>query len=339
MSPRWDDVNARARGLSTHLLDRAQLATLSAVPDLPTLAARLRDVGLSVPETAEPTAGELELAVRRRAARELAILGHWTARRPELVAVLFDEEDRRSVRALVRGAVERAPAELRIAGLVPTPALPERALAELARAPTPAAVAAVLVAWQHPFGPPLAARARSPQPDLYALELSLGRAAAARLTTVARRVGGFLAAFIHETIDLENALGAVALVSVPTEVAARDAFLAGGRTLPLDAFERAVATRDPAAAADRLAKVFGGGPVGAALRQHRHDLAALEDAVLRMRIATLEQLARREPLGPAPLLAFALALRAQTVDLHRVIWGVALGAPAALVTRELVTAA
>ncbi|HXV90304.1 MAG TPA: V-type ATPase subunit [Gemmatimonadales bacterium] len=339
MSPRWDDVNARARGLSTHLLEHAQLAALSAVPDLPTLAARLRDLGLTIPETAEPTAAELELAVRRRAARELAILGRWTARRPELVAVLFDEEDRRSVRALVRGAVERAPAELRIAGLVPTPALPERALEELARAPTPAAVAALLVAWQHPYGPPLAARARSPQPDLYALEQALDRAAAARLTAVARRVGGLLAAFVHQTIDLENALGAVALASVPTEVAARDAFLAGGRSLLLEAFERAVATRDPAAAADRLAKAFDGDPMAAVLRQHRDDVAALEDAVLRARIATLQQLARREPLGPAPLLVFALALRAQTVDLHRVIWGVALGAPPALVARELVTAA
>ncbi len=339
MSPRWDDVNARARGLATHLLDHAQLAALAAVPDLPTLAARLRDIGLTVPETAEPTAAELELAARRRAARELAILGHWTARRPELVAVLFDEEDRRSVRALARGAVERAPAELRIAGLVPTPALPERALAELARAPTPVAVAALLVAWRHPYGPPLATRARAPQADLYALELSLGRAAAARLSAVARRAGGFLAAFIHETIDLENALGAVALASVPTELTARDAFLAGGRTLGLEAFERAVATRDPAVAADRVATVLGRGPVGAALRQHRDDLAALEDAVLRARIATLDQLARREPLGPAPLLAFALALRAQTADLHRVIWGVALGAPATLVMRELVTAA
>jgi len=339
MSPRWDDVNARARGLSTHLLGRAQLAALSTAPDLPALAARLRDIGLTVPETAEPTAAELELAVRRRAAAALAILGHWTARRPELVAVLFDEEDRRSVRALLRGAVERAPAELRIAGLVPTPALPERALEELARAPTPAAVAALLIAWQHPYGPPLAARARSPQPDLYALELSLGRAAAARLTAVARRVGGLLAAFIHETIDLENALGAVALASVPTEVAARDAFLAGGRALSLAAFERSVATRDPALAADAVAKAFGGGAVAAALRRHRDELAALADAVLRIRIAALEQLARLAPLGPAPLLAFALSLRAQTVDLHRVIWGVALGAPPALVTRELVTAA
>jgi hypothetical protein len=53
----------------------------------------------------------------------------------------------------------------------------------------------------------------------------------------------------------------------------------------------------------------------------------------------LAHLARRDPLGSAPLLAFALALRAQTVDLQRVIWGVALGAPAALVARELVTAA
>ena len=48
MSPRWDDVNARARGLSTHLLDHAQLAALSAVPDLSTLAARLRDIVLAL---------------------------------------------------------------------------------------------------------------------------------------------------------------------------------------------------------------------------------------------------------------------------------------------------
>ena len=128
MSPRWDDVNARARGLSTHLLGGGQLAELAGAPDLPALAARLRDAGLTLPETAEPTAAELELAVRRRAAGELTILGRWTARRPELLAVLFDEEDRRSVRALLRGAVERASAGLRIAGLVPTPALPERAL-------------------------------------------------------------------------------------------------------------------------------------------------------------------------------------------------------------------
>jgi vacuolar-type H+-ATPase subunit C/Vma6 len=339
VSPRWDDVNARARGLSTHLLGRGQLAELAGAPDLPALAARLRDAGLTLPETAEPTAAELELAVRRRAAGELAILGRWTARRPELLAVLFDEEDRRSVRALLRGAVERASAGLRIAGLVPTPALPERALEELARAPTPAAVAALLIAWQHPFGPPLAVRARSPQPDLYALELALGRAAAARLAGVARRVGGLLAAYIHESIDLDNALGAVALASVPTEVAPREAFLTGGRRVPLETFERAVATRDPAAAAERLAKAFGTSLLAAALRDHGDDLATLEDAVLRARIAALDHLARREPLGPAPLLAFGLALRAQTLDLHRVIWGVALGAPPALVTGELVSAA
>lgn len=338
MSPRWDDVNARARGLGTHLLSRAQLAALSDAPDLPALAARLRDLGLTVPETAEPTAAELELAVRRRAAAALAILARWTARRAELVAVLFDEEDRRSVRALLRGAVERAPAELRLAGLIPTPALPERALEELARAPTSAAVTALLIAWQHPYGPPLAARARSPQPDLYALELALARAAAARLSAVARRVGGFLAAYVHETLDLENALGAVALASVPAEVAPRDAFLAGGRTLSLETFERAVTTRDPAAAADRVAKAFGGSPMSTVFREHRDDMAVLEDAVLRARIAALEQLGRRDPLGPAPLLAYALALRAQTVDLHRVVWGVALGAPPALVARELVTA-
>jgi vacuolar-type H+-ATPase subunit C/Vma6 len=43
------------------------------------------------------------------------------------------------------------------------------------------------------------------------------------------------------------------------------------------------------------------------------------------------------PLGPAPLLAYALRLRAEMIDLRRIIWGVALAVPRAALTRDLVT--
>jgi hypothetical protein len=46
---------------------------------------------------------------------------------------------------------------------------------------------------------------------------------------------------------------------------------------------------------------------------------------------------RREPLGPAPVLRYALMLRAQTLDLRRIIWGLSLGVPGALLGEGLVT--
>ncbi len=339
MSRRWEAVNVRAQGLRTHLLTRAQLASLADAPDLHGLATRLRALGFPVTDTAEPSVAELELAVRRRAAAALRILARWSRGRPEVMAVLFDEEDRRSIRALVRGAVERAPAEQRIAGLIPTPALPERALLELARAPTAAAVAALLVAWQHPFGPALAETARSAAPDLFRFELDLDRAVSARLSSTARRAGGFLATYAQETVDTANALTAVALAGAARDVKLRDAMLRGGRALTIEIFLRAVASGSGTLAARTIANALGAGLLATALRTRADTPAGLEDAVLAARIAALRDVARRDPLGPAPLIGFGLALRAQTTDLHRVIWGVALGAPPPVVAGELVTAA
>ena len=80
------------------MLTRAQLASLADAPDLHGLAIRLRALGFPVTDTAEPSVAELELAVRRRAAAALRILARWSRGRPEVMAVLFDEEDRRSIR-------------------------------------------------------------------------------------------------------------------------------------------------------------------------------------------------------------------------------------------------
>jgi hypothetical protein len=47
---------------------------------------------------------------------------------------------------------------------------------------------------------------------------------------------------------------------------------------------------------------------------------------------------RLAPLGPGPVLWFALRLRAQVVDLQRIVWGAVLSAPRADLAAALVTA-
>ena len=56
-------------------------------------------------------------------------------------------------------------------------------------------------------------------------------------------------------------------------------------------------------------------------------LRGLDEAILTARVAAQRAAARRAPLGPAPVLWYALELRAETVALSRIIWGLALGAP------------
>jgi vacuolar-type H+-ATPase subunit C/Vma6 len=241
--------------------------------------------------------------------------------------------------ALVRGAVQRAPAELRLSGLIPTLELPERALEELARQLSPGAVTSLLVAWRHPLAPALLPEATRPEPDLLRIETSLSRAFARRALAAARRVGrrGPLVRYVQRIIDIDNAYTALVLCGEKDAVLA-DHWLPGGRALTLPLAERAAATRDIAAASRLLARGFAGTRQAAVFANPGANPAGLELAVLASLIAELAGLARTAPLSPAPLLAYALRLRAEALDIRRVIWGVSLGAPTRALVEGLVTA-
>jgi len=341
VKPLWDDLNARARGLGTHLLSRLQLEGLARQPDLPSLADALRRFGITTEEEGAPVIPEhLELAIRRWAAARLRILARWAGPRASALPTVFEDEDRRGLRAILRGAVHGSPAERRLAGLVPTPALPERALQELARAPTAAAVATLLAAWRHPYAAALAPAIGTTQPDLFALELSLARLFADRTVRAARRAGDpGLLWFARETIDLENALSAVVLTVEGKDVVPKDVFLPGGDRVSIIAFEEAIALGDTGAAGARLAAALGDSSISTALRQAARDAASLEDDLLRARLHVLTRRVRQAPLGALPVLWFGLRLRAQVVDLRRIVWAVTLGAPRGAMVEGLVTAA
>lgn len=335
MKPTWGDLNARARGLTTHLLTHAHLDALAHAPDRVALAAELRRLRLPVAEE-DTSPAALDLAVRRVAAARLRILAWWCGPRAPVLAVLFEDEDRRSLRAVLRGAVQGVAPEARLAGLVPSGALPERALQELARQDNPGAAAALLVAWRNPYGTALLPHASAAQPDLFKLELELNRTYAERALRASRKVGGLLIAYVRETIDLENAYTAFVLAAEGKDVTPKDAFLPGGDHVTVEVFEVAAAA-DPAVAGRKLAAAFADTPLGPAFERHGNDAVQLEDAVLRIRVRELARATRLDPLGPAPLLAYALRLRAELLDLRRIIWGVALGAPRGALIQDLVS--
>jgi vacuolar-type H+-ATPase subunit C/Vma6 len=333
---RWEDLDARARGLATHLLGRAELQALAQSPDRAALADGLRQRGYPV-EEGEPTAEALELALRRAAAQRLRVLARWSGARADALTVLFEDEDRRSLRALLRGAVQGATAATRLAGLIATPTLPERALRELAARDKPAAIAALLVAWRNPYGSALLPAAAATQPDLFQLELLVNRTFAARALRAAGHRGP-LAAYVRETLDLENAFSALALAGEAKDVTPKDAFLPGGERLTIAAFEIAAAGQDWTEAMRRLARSFVGTALARVFDARAGDPAQLETTALRARVREQVHAMRLMPLGPAPVLAYALRLRAEMEDLRRIIWGVALAAPRAGLVAQLVTA-
>lgn len=328
MKPDWDDVNARVRGLGTHLFGPDEFERLEHAGDLETLAAMFRQRGIAVPEGPEgPRPEQLELAVRRWAASFLDTLARWAGPRSAALPFVFADLDRRTIRAMIRGALQRAPAPERLAGTIPTPALPERALEELARSPTTARVAAHLLAWHHPFAAALEPVATPSQPDLLAIEAALGAAAAREALAAARRAGDRdLLRLVTESIDFDNALTALALARESTDLRPRDLFIAGGDRLTIGAFEEAAATREVGAAGRRLAIALGDAPCVECLGRDGGSLVGLEDDLLGCRLRELARAARIDPLRVWTVLRFALMLRQQVAALQRAVWTVTLGA-------------
>jgi len=331
MTARWEAPNARARGLGTHLLSDEAMSALSTAPDLAAMVALLEAAGIVIPEEGRLTPLAIELGIRRAAANELQRLARWFGDRDAAPGLIFADEDRRSLRAMIRGAAAGASAEARLVGLIPTPSLPERVLAELARQPRVTDVAALLVAWDHPLGSALlsAASATATEPDVLRLELEVDRWFTGRARAAASHGGRTLRRYVEQSIDLDNARTALLLAASDTELPADDFFLSGGRHLSRAAFRDAAKAGSALAASQQLAGPLAAHGVGGLLLQHAGDIARLDEALLRARMSALRLEARLDPLGAAPVLAYVLRLRAQVVALRRCLWGIELGIPPA----------
>jgi vacuolar-type H+-ATPase subunit C/Vma6 len=331
MKPTWDDVNARARGLSTRLLGRRRLEELAKLASLTDLASEL--VGAGYAQTRIVTAPALEQTVRLYALSRMRLVTRWCGARSRLLLIVFEDEDRRSLRALVRGALAGVAADRRLSGLVPTPTLPERALGELARFATVAEIAATLTAWKNPYGQAMQSQAERAQPDLFRIEMAVNRLFAHRAASAARKAGLELRRFAEESVDLENVAAAMVLRREATDVEPEECFLEGGRRLDRRTFVDAISSETSLP----LARALAGTPFAQLLAGVDADSSTFELATLRLRLRELLVRARQEPLSEAPLLAFLLRLRAQTLDLRHLIWTLSLGAPRTELLLHMVT--
>jgi vacuolar-type H+-ATPase subunit C/Vma6 len=318
---RWEDLGARARGLATHLIPGPLLEELVLSPDLPALATRFNQLRIG-DSPSGPDPASLELQARREAARRLKVLFRWLGSRAPVLAVILDDEDRRSIRAMLRGAIAGIPAASRLSGLIPTPSLPERALEELAARGKISEIVTLLTLWHHPFATALGGQTEAA--DLTRVELALLQAYAARASHAAPAGGSVVRDFVAETIDLLNAESALVLAAGGAEVRPEEAFVPGGRSLDRAAFLDA-ASRERAEAAARIAVALRGSGFGRAFRPG--SAGPSEAELLGIRIRAWHRRARRSPLGPAPVLEYLLRLRAQVLDLRALIWSNALGMP------------
>lgn len=316
---RWDALAARARGLQTRLLPAEQLDELTGARDLADVVRRLAAAGYRLP--AGPiSVRAIERAVRQRTASDLRILTRWAGATGGRLDPLLLDQDRRSLRALLRGIAGGAALEDRTASLVPTPELPAARLAELARQPSAAAVAELLVKWRSPLGWAIGPEASRSRPDLFTLERTIDRCFAARARDSARDSGRAVEVWLAHLLDHENAFSALALARGSASVDPDRMFVEGGERLPRAAFLAAVRA-GPEGAGPLLARVFRSTALGAALGAG----GDLEGAALEDRIAEQRDIARAQPASPAPVLLALLRRRAEERAIRRALWSVTLG--------------
>lgn len=325
MTHDWGDVNARARGLASRLLSTEALAVVAASPTFETLATRLAERGLPVDPGGASTRTGLDRACRAWGDGLLRELERWMGDRSPWLRVAFEEEDRRSLRALLRGAAQGAPTEQRLLGLIPSRRLPSARLRRLAELGSVPEVLAELESggWSLPV--PARTAWRGPT-DFWELECGLDREFATRALEGTRRGGRELRLFVRETLDLRNAWTALAAVPSGHDLSPDVVFLPGGVSLDRTRFEAALAAGSPPRVRRMLASALGRSGPGVPFLTDAPDGEDLQRAALRGREEALARRARLRPLGPAPTLHFVVRLEAQRRDLCRLIWESALGA-------------
>lgn len=309
---------ARARGLSGRLVADDVLVAIDGAGDDRTLRAALARA--QVPDPAAPA---VERAIQARLAEELAILARWAGGDAAAVAVIELDEDRRSLRNLVRRLAAGVAVDARSDGCVPTSSLPRPALADLAASASVLDVGLRLANLAHPLARAFPTDAAGPI-DLLELEVALDRAFAELAT--APRSGAArdtaLATYVAQRIDVANAGAALLLAARGEGLEREHLFVPGGARILLDGF-LAAAAATPEVARTRLADAFTGTPIATALE--RGAPGALEDAALAWEISTQHRLRRAHPHGLAAVLYLVLRRRDEAHRLRRAAWRVALG--------------
>jgi vacuolar-type H+-ATPase subunit C/Vma6 len=192
----------------------------------------------------------------------------------------------------------------------------------------------MLTTWQNPYGPALARHARATRSDLLALEVDLNRVFLERSGAAAQGGGPHLRRYVEDLVDLANVWSAIALAG-RVDVDPETMFVEGGRTLSPRRFRSAV--RDSETVIQTLGHGQERTAIANALARAGDGDENLEAELLSAQITEQRYLSRFDPLSTAPIVLFALRLRAVVVDVRRIAWGIVLGAAAPLLAEGLIS--
>jgi vacuolar-type H+-ATPase subunit C/Vma6 len=170
------------------------------------------------------------------------------------------------------------------------------------------------------------------------MEIALQRGFARRASVSAEEGGRQLVEYVQEVVDLMNVWSALLHFEERDPSIVELTFVEGGRWITRDLFHDLMNLDTRRDVELQLASSLRSSALGAIFRGETEDLSELEGAALQAQIAWQNRAVRLDPTGAAPVVGFAIELRAQVLNLMRIVWGVALRAPAALIQAEMVTA-
>lgn len=320
----WGDLATRAHGLASRLLDSAHFGALARTRTVADFGALLAEWRI-VPTGAELLSTiSLERHIARRYATALEVLVAWAGdERSRLLAPLLEEDTCRALRSLVRVACERQ-ASVGLGDVwLPPMELPALSQAKLATVPTLGELADFLTQTGSPYAAPLVAQAERHQPDLLELEMALYRLWATRAAEAARRAGPAMTAYVSRCIDWHNAETALVFAGRSEDLELATLFIEGGAAIGMELF-LAAARASSVEQAQALLRV--------ALRRTSllQPLMAKKgrtEALLRVLQREQQLIARLDPLDVATIVWLVLSLRLEVLQLQRLLWGIAMGAP------------
>jgi len=329
---------ARLRAMRAQLLSHREFEGILTLPDLPSIAAALRDspYGPYMESTGGemPEAARIEEALRRNVSQTLArLLAISSGDCAEAVRLVLGRWEAQAVKTILRGKIAGAsPAEI-LSSLVPTGLHDEAALEEMCRQADPRALAELMVTWREPWGLPLLRALPSfhePR-DLAILESALDRCwfeqAANRLREIRPRPAGAdgedaLSLFVSLSVDTINLMTALKEVGDRIVPVNRDRYLLpGGRIFDEGALDRIRVSPTLAEALQEAGKSLFLRPLAAlpAPAEGVSFLAVVERQMERVLLRALRYLARVDPLGWGPLVSFLLDKLREVRNLRMIV--------------------
>ena len=341
-------LNARVRGMSSHLLGADLYPALVESGGLEAFSNRLSEVPLYRQLFERERMAGAGLNVR---GAEVTLLAAYVedvgkvrkisgGAPRELIDLYLSRFDLHNVRTLVRGIVgKRISAEI-VNSTIPLGSFTSAELEELSQADTVQELVSTLVTWGVPFGDILrkAVKGRDLEEEILAFEVALDGAYFPWAVESARSVKGGedLVEALSAEVDLRNIITLLKLARQGAEADQSMPMIVGGGGLTDRQLAELAAATELKGALDIVARTRYSVALSSIEIASARQVAGVEREVERLLMRNFSKLFRKDPLGFCTILGYLWRRHAEYTDLRLVAHGLAFGLPMSSVRSQLV---